>query len=475
MIPVLIWIMLGLYGLFYNPTYVDEAKYLIKGWLMATGQVGYYSTPEFFYQHLPGGLLWYGWGQKLFGPSLLTARIQSFAIGLLILFFAAKLAKAINPQAKNRILPLLSLAPAAILYYSSAVPQSLAALGLTLAFYSLFKNKTYLATLFFTLTFIVRENFLFTLLFYFAYLIFYQKKLWLKQLAVSLMVIGGFFLPNWQGMLRILKNFPGVSFLLPVEATEKAVLGLNWMVKNYPLNLYLRAVLEFGVVYGGFWLAGLMAIVPKTARAKLGAPDPRWRLLLAVVGLNLVAHTWSAFHLTPRAIIPYFAYIFPLAAVIIAVIFTGKKLKFYWLYLILALTSLNFSAIFQKPNQLNTISVLNQSAQTLKPIIQNRQKIIWLAEPMSLYLAGKVSYYPLINHTNFYKPSEDTATVRRLGYWNEAMLNQWLAEADLLAVDPNRLKIANIKLELSGWEKLPVSGFIWPGNLEFYFNKATAR
>jgi len=475
MIPVLIWIMLGLYGLFYNQTYVDEAKYLIKGWLMATGQVGYYSTPEFFYQHLPGGLLWYGWGQKLFGPSLLTARIQSFIIGLLIIFFAAKLAKVINPQAKNRILPLLSLAPVAILYYSSAVPQSLAALSLTLAFYCLFKNKDLLAALFFTLTFIVRENFLFTLLLYFAYLIFYQKKPWLKQLSLSLIIIGLFFLPNWPGVLNVLKNFPGVSWLLPVDSAEKAVLGLNWMVKNYPPGLYLRAILEFGVVYCGFWLAGLMAFTAKTAKAKLGAQDPRWRLLLAAVGLNLLAHTWSAFNLTPRAIIPYFAYIFPLAAVIIAVISTGKKLKFYWLYLILALISLNFSAIFQKPNQLNTINVLNRSAQALKPIIDNRQKIIWLAEPMSLYLAGRISYYPLINHTNFYKPSADTTTVRRLGYWNEAMLNQWLAETDLLVVDPNRLKIANLQLELNDWEKLPAPDFIWPGNLEFYFNKATAR
>ena len=140
-IPVLTWLIIGIYGIYYNITYIDEAKYLIKGWLMTTGQVGYYSTPEFFYQHMPGGLLWYGLGQKIFTPSLLAARIQSFLIGLLVMFFSYKLAGLINPKAKKNILAILSLGPVAILYYSSAVPQSLAALTLVLAFYWLFKNN----------------------------------------------------------------------------------------------------------------------------------------------------------------------------------------------------------------------------------------------------------------------------------------------------------------------------------------------
>ena len=58
-IPILVWLIIGIYGIFYNITYIDEAKYLIKGWLMTTGQVGYYSTPDFFYQHMPGSLLWF--------------------------------------------------------------------------------------------------------------------------------------------------------------------------------------------------------------------------------------------------------------------------------------------------------------------------------------------------------------------------------------------------------------------------------
>jgi hypothetical protein len=97
-IAVISWVLAGIYGVIFNISYIDEAKYLIKGWLITTGQVGYYSTPEFFYQHMPGGWLWYGMGQKLFGPSLLVGRVQSFLVGLMILSLSFVLGKRINDK-----------------------------------------------------------------------------------------------------------------------------------------------------------------------------------------------------------------------------------------------------------------------------------------------------------------------------------------------------------------------------------------
>lgn len=472
LIPVVIWLVIGIYGIFYNITYIDEAKYLIKGWLMTTGQVGYYSTPEFFYQHMPGGLLWYGLGQKIFGPSLLAARIQSFLIGLLVMFFSYKLAGLINPKAKKNILAILSLAPVAILYYSSAVPQSLAALTLVLAFYWLFKNNFFLTTVWFTLAFIVRENFLFTLILYFIFLLIYHRKIWLAQAALTAGIIGLFFLPGWPGILNVLKNFPGASLLLPVSAADKAVLGLNWMSNNFDWHLYIRAFKEFGVIYFSFLLIGLISLINGIKSKSWWIKDNRWRLLLTVAGFNFLAHTWAAFNLSPRAIVSYLVYIFPLLAVIFSV--KLKKVPQYWLLLLLALTGLNFASLFQKPYQQNTIRALNQSVNELKPIINNKQKIIWLAEPMSLYLAGRVSYYPLINHTNFYKPSADTDTVKKLGFWNLAMMNQWLEEADLAVIDPNRLIIAKVDLTqklTDKWLPMIQPPSLWPTNLMFWEKK----
>ena len=475
-IPVLVWLIIGIYGIGYNITYLDEAKYLIKGWLITTGQVGYYSTPEFFYQHMPGGLLWYGLGQRIFGPSLLVARIQSFLIGLLVMFFSYKLAGLINPKAKKNILAILSLAPVAILYYSSAVPQSLAALTLILAFYWLFKNNFFLTTIWFTLAFIVRENFLFTLIIYFVYLLIYQRKIWLGQAALAAGIIGLFFLPGWPGILNVLKNFPGVSWLLPVNAAEKAVLSLNWMVKNYDWRLYIRAIEEFGVIYFSFLLIGLISLINSFKNKTFWLKDSRWRLLLIITGFNFLAHTWSAFNSSPRAIVSYLVYIFPLLAVIFSA--RLKKVPQYWLFLLIALFCLNFASLFQKPNHQNIISALNQSVKELKPIINNKQKIIWLAEPMSLYLAGRTSYYPLINHTNFYKPSTDTATVKKLGFWNQVMMDQWLEEADLVVIDPNRLTIAKIDLtqELTDkWLPITTPPNIWPEGLTFYSSSLSTR
>lgn len=473
-VPVVVWLVIGIYGIFFNITYIDEAKYLIKGWLMTTRQVGYYSTPEFFYQHMPGGLLWYGLGQKIFGPSLLIARIQSFLIGLLVMFFSYKLAGLINPKAKKNILPILSLGTVAILYYSSAVPQSLAALTLVLAFYWLFKNNFFLTTIWFTLAFIVRENFLFTLIIYFIYLLIYQRKIWLAQAALAAGIISLFFLPGWPGILNVLKNFPGVSVLLPISTAEKAVLSLNWMVKNYDWGLYIRAIEEFGVIYFSLLLIGFISLVNGIKSKSLWIKDNRWRLLLIITGFNFLAHTWSAFNLSPRAIVSYLVYIFPLLAIIISA--RIKKVSLYWLLLIIALISLNFSSLFQKPNHQNIISALNQSVKELKPIINNKQKIIWLAEPMSLYLAGRVSYYPLINHTNFYKPSADTDTVKKLGFWNEIMLNQWFDQSDLLVVDPDRLNFAGINLDIKladSWQSIDAPENIWPSSLKFYLPKSS--
>src|SRR3989304_8630071 len=114
------WFLVGLYGVFYNISYIDEAKYLIKGWMITTGQVSYYSTPEFFYQHLPGGLFWFGLGQKLFGPNLLVARLQSLLLSGLIFYLTYLLAKALADKTVGKLgLMLLSLVPVVGLYYAS--------------------------------------------------------------------------------------------------------------------------------------------------------------------------------------------------------------------------------------------------------------------------------------------------------------------------------------------------------------------
>lgn len=485
-LAIINWFLVSLFGVFYNISYIDEAKYLIKGWLMTTGQIGYYSTPNFFYQHMPGGLLWFGLGQKIFGPNLLVGRLQAVIIGWLILYLTYVLAKNLagKTAAKLSVL-ILSLAVGAELYYSSAITHGLAAAILLLAFISTSRKKYLWSSFWFALAFIVRENFLFTLIIYLVFLVWQLKisKALLKNMTVILLILVIFFAPGWPGILKILNNFPGVSWLLPIDLAQKIVLGLNWQKQNYDLFLYWVAIREFGVIYFSFLiclLTGIVAMIKLKLAANL---KPVWLLLLTIACFNFLAHTWSAFQLTPRAIVSYLPYFAPLMAVIGGVALNRSPkslLKAYPVLLTLALFTNRYSSIAGHFNQPTHLQQINQSIQPLKEITADKNKIVWLSEPIALYLAGKISYYPLINHTNFFKPSEDTVTVRSLGFWNQEMMSQWLNQADLVVMDSNRLLILSrnsltrptaemITERLqTQFILLKIDHYIWPGNLNFY-------
>lgn len=479
-ISILAWLLMGIFGVFYNISYIDEAKYLIKGWLMATGQVGYYSTADFFYQHLPGGLLWFGLGQKLFGPSLLVGRIQSLILSWVIFWLTYILAKTIAGKAAGKLsLLMLTLAPGAQLYYASAIPHALAVVVLLAALITLIQKRYLLATIGFSLAFITRENFLFTLIIYFGYLAWRLKfsRSWFNNLAVCLLTLAIFFIPGWPGILKVLYNFPGVSAWLPISEAQKNILGLNWQITNYNLNLYIRAVLEFGVIYFSF-LIGLLVSLQKIKPALL--------ILIIIAGFNFLAHTWSAFYLTPRAIVSYFAYVMPIFAVIAGVGLTRISktwLKLYPLLLIVAIYTNRYSSVAGHLGQPTHLRQISQSVPKIEAITDGKKNIVWLAEPMALYLSGRISYYPLINHTNFFKPSNDTATVRSLGFWNQTMMALWLEQADLVVIDSNRLslleqnpltvsvaKMITKKLQIQ-FNQFSMEGQIWPGNLNFYLSK----
>lgn len=462
-----VWLAVAIYGLIFNITYIDEAKYLIKGWLITTGQVSYYRTPEVFYQHMPGGLLWYGLGQKIFGPNLLVGRLQSLLISLLVFGASFLLGKRLTGEKGGLItLAILSLAPATALYYSAAIPQSLLVLMLMAGFICLYDGlikksiiKFLGASVCFSLALIVRENFLFTLILYLGFLgLIFRHKLrffWL-HLGVILLTLGVFMLPGLPGTLAIFKNFPGVSYFLPVSLAEKQILSLYWKGGMFTPALYFRAVREFGIIFHAWILLWLGIMIkwlkqkPRSWTFTASSKQYYWLFLSGITGFNFLIHSWAAFQTSPRAIVTYFTYVTPLVAVIMAKIIspwvnTIKQQRvaigIYLLFLVLAPVGLRFVAVFALPTRQPDLRQTYESARIIQPIIKDRKKIVWIDEPLSLYLNGRISYYPLINHTGFYKPSDDTATVRRLGFWNLAILQQWLDDADLVVLGDNKLKL----------------------------------
>ena len=99
------YLALAIYGLFFNYTFVDEVKYISKGYYILSGEVSFYNTAGFLYQHTPFSNLWFGLGQIIFGPSLLIARIQSLLLGLATLYISYFLAFFL----KNKIAACLTL------------------------------------------------------------------------------------------------------------------------------------------------------------------------------------------------------------------------------------------------------------------------------------------------------------------------------------------------------------------------------
>lgn len=493
-----LWIAAGIYGLIFNVSYIDEAKYIMKGWLMLTGEVGYYTTGDFFYQHMPGSLLWHGLGQRLWGPSLLVGRWQSFGLGLLVLFNSWQLSRKISGNTAGIMtLVLLGLAPTVTFYYSTATPQSLLVLVLLLGLLTLYENKFLWASVWFSLTFIIRENFLFTLLLYIGFLIIMKRKK-LNSLLLNLLVIGAtlsiFLVPGYPGTINILKNIPGASFLLPVSPSEKEILGLYWKEDLQSLGLYWRAIRDFGVVFHAWIIIGGLLIIDwirqrKQIKLDFKSKQLYWWFLIGITGFNFVIHSWAAFKLSPRAIISYFPYVAPLVAIImaheLADWFKRVKIKKFVLLGYVVLLGLlpitvRYGANFAIPTKWPDLRLIYESGRKLKPIVADKTKIIWIAEPISLFMAGKAPYYPLINHINFYKPTEKTATVRGLGFWNMAMLEEWFSEADLVVIEDNKMKLLEesaqttelaelIKDSLAAkYQLIWKTNDLWPKGLEFY-------
>lgn len=506
-VAVLIWFLVGVYGLIFNTSYIDEAKYLIKGWLITTGQISYYKTPEFFYQHMPGGWLWYGLGQKMFGPSLLVGRAQSFFIGLLVVWCSYLLGKRLVGKRGGVItLVLLSLAPVIAFYYSAAVPQSLVILMLLLGFIFLYdgfvkksSKRFLLASCFFSLAFIIRENFLFTLILYLGFLlVIFKDKLkpLLKHLVVIAITLGVFIVPGYPGTIEVLKNFPRVSHLLPISLAEKEVLGLYWKEELQNPGLYFLALRDFGIIFHAWGLIILYLVIKnfrkiKTLGLKISSSPKKlyWQFLVGITGFNFLIHTWAAFKLSPRAIVSYSAYVAPLGAVIMTKYLnlwmkTKKKEKIaimvYVILLLFVPVGLRFARIFEIPTRNPDSRMIAKSVDKLQPIIKDKNKIVWISEPTSLYLSGKVSYYPLIHHTGFYKPSNDTKTVKSLGFWNQQMLVEWLNEADLVVIGDTKLQLLRQSSQGMSLAKFIENQLdqkfdltdrrndIWPGKLTFY-------
>lgn len=459
---IALWVLFGTYGIIFNHTYIDEVKYLFKGFLVTSGEISYYRAENFYYQHMPGVLLWFGSLQKLLGPSLLAGRIQSFFIGLLIIYFTLKLGQKI----KNKLVGIIALAllictPANILYYSTATPTSLIALLLVLGMIALYSEKYFIASIAFAATFLVKENFFYTLLLYIFFLFFRLRKkpkILIANIAGIIVFLALFMIPAHKEIGEVLLRIdPGKTFIRIVQRTNITGYYPDKTIEIFP---YLKGLVYLWSTYFP-WIILAAGIVLLLLSKKLSFAGKRKKIqffifLNFVWILNLATHFVGTVASSPRALVSYLPYFSPLIALSIAVFleqffqkFKIKRSDFFYLFIFyfvfFGFPSLRDLRLHYYPLQKPDLIKLSETSKKLKQIIKKDEKIIWFSNSMALYLTGYRSYFPLINDINSFSTNPNTQEVEKLGLWNKEMINQWFNEADVVFVDPSRIKLLSQK------------------------------
>lgn len=86
-----------------------------------------------------------------------------------------------------------------------------------------------------------------------------------------------------------------------------------------------------------------------------------------------------------------------------------------------------------------------RAGRDLSEVIEPGSKIYWEGRipAIFLYLPDVQVYGPQLNHVHYYVDGGDAETLRRFGYWNDTIAQQWLADADYILVQETEMVYLN--------------------------------
>ena len=92
-----------------------------------------------------------------------------------------------------------------------------------------------------------------------------------------------------------------------------------------------------------------------------------------------------------------------------------------------------------------------RAGRDLSDLIEPGSKIYWEGRipAIFLYLPDVKVYGPQLNHVHYYVNGGDADTLLRFGYWNDALSERWLSEADFIIVEA-RLVTDGFKAQVAG-------------------------
>lgn len=453
---------------FYGTSVYDEGGYLYEGWLAV--RHGWLPFRDFYTKLPPLIYYLYGVGQALFGPGLLAGRIEAVLLTLVALALSAALARRlVGRWGAVLVVWLFALSPAAINAYFHAHSQAPTGVFVVLAFYFCLWRRPErwalclggLASAGFLLC---RHDLLPLAAALWVYLLWWGEGPWQGRLAAVACGVLGF--------VAVVLPFAVVAPLNVLYAlTAGAVNPLGHFPSTYGMSAPATpfTIVWHTMVFLRYYAACLLLLVPAAAWLVARRDEPllpgqgtlpsagntaasrrerlvrAFWLLLSASAVNWVGRLLAAVVLGQN--IPYVLdlYIYFPVATAAAVGFIGLAREVRSLSLAghpvrtmmgaFAVAALVLAPLFTGPCPLfmfsrarpTTLEQVWRGGAFLRQHTRPDEMIFTLDDPHLFLEAGRLMFPPLTHELFSFRESGDTAALKRLHYFNKAMIADWLS------------------------------------------------
>jgi 4-amino-4-deoxy-L-arabinose transferase-like glycosyltransferase len=461
-LAVVLYLVQG-YGLAHRMvTWTDESAYVHLGYLAAGGQISLFQD-ELTGSRMPLPFWVLGASQRLWGRSLLAARLTALGIGLVALVLTALIARRLAGDLAG-LLAVFFFATQGVLvgYFATGTYHSLAAAillgGLTLIIAVRRPWGPAFGILVLSLLFLTRTN-LWPVMPGVLLLLVCQartvrERLGLLAAAVAVPLV--FFLSDARH-LKILAYVPVIGRLVRSLGYPAGFALVD--VPEPVLWDRLWAFVRLGRMYEFWALAALLlclivAMRRLGGRATGGIFSDGWTVWIAVlivyIGCWQVLILWKF----PKAVVGWFPSFAPLCAVLLGVGFArllslpdlGRRGR---VITTAALVILFLAPVIIVRHPLRVsgadahaapLQDLEAAAAHFRRDVKPGAKVFLWGDSLPLYLAGILPYLQQIHSTNTYALVEDRVAIEKSGLWGRKEMERWLStDADYVVLEPRTL------------------------------------
>lgn len=448
------------YSIVYMPTWLDETEYLYSGWLILHENLMPYR--DLFFRAPPFIYYLYGIPQYLLGTGLTLGRVESSLFLVASLGLLYHLAKKLsgNKWAGLLALALIGTNPYSVIHFATANPHSVIGFlflaGLTLFFSSRDHPwRLIWAGFFIGATALIRQNVVFAIFWYILVLLMQERPLrervWGSITALFPMIAGyGIFF--WLTGDQMLKAF----FMVPYPQDLASHFYLTFTRQNV-LSRFIVSGKSLAIHFFVYTLLIVCTLLLIQRFRKSFATS--WKNTLRIFineqgDILLIGGLFFAIfapHFLLFFIIPfssgtiYALYSFHLAVLFVAIalfrflpdIQNGQTFSFPVLVLIagLILTPFAGGAIIDlplvHPFKENDTGRLMRAAKTIRETVPAGSTVFTVDGPFFLlYPELKLISPALLYRDALWTKNTDIALTKKYGFFNYALIDQWLKEAD---------------------------------------------